>query len=82
LAGNNITAGNTIRANTVVSNVAIINSITANTMTLTSAIQFANLTTTQINSISSPQTGMTAYNFTTGNIQVYNGTKWANVVLS
>lgn len=51
-------------------------------VTLTSAIQFANLTTAQINSIASPQPGMTVYNFNSGNIQVYNGTKWANITLS
>jgi hypothetical protein len=56
--------------------------ITAAKITLTSAIQFANLTTTQINAISSPARGMTVYNYTSGNIQVYNGTKWANVTLS
>jgi hypothetical protein len=51
-------------------------------VTLNSAIRFANLTTTQINAITSITTGMTVYNYTTGNIQVYNGTKWANVTLS
>ena len=51
-------------------------------VTLTSAIQFANLTSAQITTISTPTRGMTVYNYTTGNIQVYNGTKWANVVLS
>jgi hypothetical protein len=56
--------------------------ISANSLTLTSAIQFANLTTAQVNTIPSPARGMTVYNYTTGNIQVYNGTKWANVVLS
>jgi hypothetical protein len=25
---------------------------------------------------------MTVYNYTSGNIQVYNGTKWANITLS
>ena len=51
-------------------------------VTLASAIQFANLTTTQVNAITSATTGMTVYNYTTGNIQVYNGSKWANVTLS
>lgn len=51
-------------------------------VTLSSAIQFANLTTTQINNISTPSRGMTVYNYNTGNIQVYNGTKWANLTLS
>jgi hypothetical protein len=55
---------------------------TFTTVTLTSAIQFANLTTTQITAISSPKPGMTVFNYTTGNVQVYNGTKWANVQLS
>ena len=57
-------------------------SVTANTITLTSAIQFANLSTSQVSSISTPSGGMTVYNYTTGNIQVYNGSKWANIVLS
>jgi hypothetical protein len=56
--------------------------ISAAGMTLTSAIQFANLTTAQVNTISTPNKGMTVYNYNTGNIQVYNGVKWANVVLS
>jgi len=56
--------------------------ISAGSLTLTSAIQFANLTTAQVNTISAPTRGMTVYNYTSGNIQVYNGTKWANVVLS
>jgi len=56
--------------------------IATTTLSLSSAIQFANLTTTQVNAISSPQSGMTVYNSTTGNVQVYNGTKWANVTLS
>lgn len=51
-------------------------------VTLSSALQFANLTTTQVNAIASPARGMTVYNYSTGNIQVYNGTKWSNVTLS
>jgi hypothetical protein len=56
--------------------------IAASRLTLSSVIQFANLTTTQINAVSTPLRGMTAFNYNTGNIQVYNGTKWANVTLS
>ena len=56
--------------------------ISASTLTLTSALQFANLTTAQINTIATPSRGMTVYNYNSGNIQVYNGTKWANVTLS
>ena len=51
-------------------------------LTVSSAIQFANLTTTQINAITPTNRGMTVFNYTTGNVQVYNGTKWANIVLS
>jgi len=51
-------------------------------LTVSSAIQFANLTTTQINAIAPTNRGMTVYNYTTGNVQVYNGTKWANITLS
>lgn len=51
-------------------------------LTLANAVQFANLTTTQIANISPVATGMTVYNYSTGNIQVYNGTKWGNLVLS
>jgi hypothetical protein len=56
--------------------------ISANIVTLTSAIHLANLTTTQINAISPTVRGMMVYNYSTGNIQVYNGTKWGNIVLS
>ena len=56
--------------------------ITANSISVTSVVQFANLTTTQINAITPTTRGMTVFNFTTGNIQVYNGTKWANITLS
>jgi hypothetical protein len=55
--------------------------ITANAVTLTSAIQFASLSPLQISAIN-PTRGMTVYNYISGNIQVYNGTKWANVTLS
>jgi len=56
--------------------------ISSRTLTVTSALQFANLTNTQITAISTPAPGMTVYNYNTGNIQVYNGTKWANITLS
>ena len=66
-----------INANTIsANNVSTIN------LTLSSVLQFANLTTAQINLISPTSPGMTVYNYTTGNIQVYNGTKWANITLS
>jgi hypothetical protein len=51
-------------------------------ISLASALQFANLTTAQITAITPTNRGMTVYNYNTGNIQVYNGTKWANVTLS
>jgi hypothetical protein len=51
-------------------------------LTVLNALQFANLTTAQIASITNTSPGMTVYNYNTGNIQVYNGTKWANIVLS
>jgi len=60
----------------------ITGNIYSNTLTLTSAIRFANLTTAQVSNIGSPASGMTVYNYTSGNIQVYNGTKWANITLS
>lgn len=66
----------------VSSNVYVTGNVTASKLTLTSVLQFANLTTAEINAISPAARGMTAYNYTTGNIQVYNGTKWANVTLS
>lgn len=68
--------------NIAAGNVAVSGSITTNMLTLSSAIQFANLTTAQVNAISPVARGMTVYNYTTGNVQVYNGTKWANVTLS
>lgn len=67
---------------TLSDDLAVSGNISASGMTLTSALQFANLTTAQVNTISAPTRGMTVYNYTTGNIQVYNGTKWANVTLS
>lgn len=85
----NISAGNVITPSTTINNgitstgnISTTGNIFAKTLTLTSVIQFANLTTTQVNSITGPQRGMTVYNYTTGNIQVYNGTKWANITLS
>jgi len=51
-------------------------------VTLGNVIQFANLTTSQVSALPAPQPGMTVYNYTTGNIQVYNGTKWANIALT
>jgi hypothetical protein len=66
----------------VLGNIVNSHKITTETLTVTSAIQFANLTTTEVSGITSPTPGMTVYNYTTGNIQVYNGTKWANITLS
>jgi hypothetical protein len=68
--------------NIAAGNVTVTGNIRAMRLTLTSVLQFANLTTTQINAVSTPLRGMTAYNYNTGNIQVYNGAKWANVTLS
>lgn len=56
--------------------------ITANSISVTSVIQYANLTTNQIANIAPVAAGMTVFNYSTGNIQVYNGTKWANIILS
>ena len=74
-----ITYGNTI---SVTGNVTFGNVSVTNGLSLNSALQFANLTTTQINAITPTTYGMTVYNYTTGNIQVYNGVKWANITLS
>ena len=63
-------------------NIAAGNTVITGTLTVSSTIQFANLTTSQINAITTLARGMTVYNYTTGNIQVYNGTKWANIILS
>lgn len=68
--------------NLTANTISAYNKVVTGTLTLSNALQFANLTTTQITAISSPTRGMTVYNYTTGNIQVYNGTKWANVTLS
>ena len=72
----------TSTGNIAAGNVTITNKITANSISVTSVVQYANLTTTQINAISPTSGGMTVFNYTTGNIQVYNGTKWANITLS
>ena len=66
----------------IASDISTTGNISASKLTLTSALQFANLTTAQVTAITGPSPGMTVYNYTTGNIQVYNGTKWANVTLS
>ena len=72
----------TFTGNIAAGNVTVTGNIRAMRLTLTSVLQFANLTTTQINAVSTPLRGMTAFNYNTGNIQVYNGIKWANVTLS
>jgi hypothetical protein len=72
----------TANANVAAYLITATGNISANTLTMSSVVQFANLTTTQINAISPANRGMTAFNYTTGNIQVYNGTKWANITLS
>lgn len=66
----------------VYSNANVASYLNVTSITLGTAIQFANLSTAQVNAISPTNRGMTVYNYTTGNIQVYNGTKWANVTLS
>jgi len=63
-------------------NISSAGTITASSISVTSVVQYANLTTTQITAISPTSRGMTVFNYTTGNIQVYNGTKWANITLS
>jgi len=73
--------GNLVAAN-VTANANVYGNLIGSTVTLSSAMQFANLTTAQVNSITSPTRGMTVYNYTSGNIQVYNGVKWANLTLS
>jgi len=62
--------------------VAVGNITVNNTLTLVSVLQLANLTTTQITGIATTAPGMTVYNYTTGNIQVYTGSKWGNVTVS
>jgi hypothetical protein len=81
--------GNVSASNSTVSGITSTGSLVvagnaslAGIVTLSTAIQFANLTTAQVNAITATRRGMTVYNYTTGNIQVYNGTKWANVTLS
>jgi len=76
-AGNIVTTGTSINSGIVTGNI-----IATGTLSVGSAIQFANLTAAQISTISTPARGMTVYNYTSGNIQVYNGTKWANITLS
>jgi hypothetical protein len=71
-----------INTTDVIGSVITANIITANVVTMASAIQLANLTSSVINAISPVTRGMMVYNYTTGNVQVYNGTKWGNIVLS
>jgi hypothetical protein len=80
----NVTSGNinTAGALSVTGNASFGNISVIGGVFVSSVIQFANLTTTQINAISPTSRGMTVFNYTTGNVQVYNGTKWANITLS
>jgi cytoskeletal protein CcmA (bactofilin family) len=63
-------------------NLSVAGNITVNSISVTGVVQYANLTTAQITAISPTLRGMTVFNYTTGNIQVYNGSKWANITLS
>lgn len=90
----NLTVSSNITGNNISANVTVYGNISGVTaahsgnvsiggfLTLGSALQYANLTTSQIASITPTLRGMTVYNYSTGNVQVYNGTKWANVTLS
>jgi len=72
-----------LKNGTFSNSISVTGNITATgTLTVYNALQFANLTTAQINAITTTKPGMTVYNYTTGNIQVYNGAKWANIALS
>lgn len=42
-------------------------------------IKLNNLTTTQRNALTSPSSGMTIYNTTAGEVQIYNGSTWGSV---
>ena len=80
----NLTVTSNVITNTVIANLATYNSNVnvGGFLTVANAIQFANLTTNQIANIGINKPGMTVFNYSTGNIQVYNGTKWANITLS
>jgi hypothetical protein len=89
IQNNFITAANEISA--LQANVVLFTSGTvtgnlsvAGNVFLSSAIQLANLSQTQVASISSPQNGMLVYNNTYGNIQAYTSHlgRWGNVVIS
>jgi hypothetical protein len=77
---NNLTQA-AVEITSLQSNVA---SISANVSTIQtgSVVKLANLTTAQIVTISPTVPGMTVFNYDTGNVQVYNGAKWANIKLS
>jgi len=74
--------GNVVTFNTSTSELTYTSNLNISTVTLSSMLQLPNLSTIQINSIGTKANGMTVFNGTTGNLQVWNGTKWANIVLN
>jgi hypothetical protein len=76
----NITANNIISNN--ITSSATINLKAVNLVEVTQSLfRLANFTTTQAANLT-PQQGDMIYNNTVGNVQIYNGTKWGNVVVS
>ena len=76
----NVTTGNINTGN--INSSATINLKAVNLVTVTQSLfRLASFTTTQTANLT-PQRGDMIYNNTVGNVQIYNGTKWGNVVVS
>jgi hypothetical protein len=81
----NVTTGNVNAGNIISGNIigpANINLQATNLVDVTQSLfRLASFTTTQANALT-PQRGDMIYNSTVGNVQIYTGTKWGNVVVS
>ena len=76
----NVTTGNINTGN--INSSATINLKAVNLVEVTQSLfRLASFTTTQTANLT-PQRGDMIYNNTVGNVQIYNGTKWGNVVVS
>ena len=76
----NVTTGNVNTGN--INSSATINLKAVNLVEVTQSLfRLASFTTTQTANLT-PQRGDMIYNNTVGNVQIYNGTKWGNVVVS
>lgn len=77
----NVSVSGNINSNTIKSS-ATISLIAANAVNVVQSLfRLASFTTTQAANLT-PQTGDMIFNSTLGNVQIYTGTKWGNIVVS